>query len=334
MRKTNLMASSLKCGLIVIICGLLFMAVSCQKVQDPVSRIGILQDKPQEWADALKLGFNDGLVEQGMDIGKDVVVVSRSASGDPQAFTTIAETFANGDYAVIYTLGTQATQEIISRTKTKPIIFGAVTDPVAAGLFQDDLSHPKANITGTQDLWPYPAQFTLIQTLQPQAKRIGIVYNGSEINSQVSVRFIKDECKKRNLLVEERTVTGESELQTAVAAILSKGIDAFFIPADNTAQTASATILALCNQQKVPVFTGIPGIVENGALATVGTNYYQLGKVNAKQAVQILKENKKASGISVSIADQGDVYINLKTAKSLNITVPADVLKKAVKVYE
>lgn len=328
------MALWLRRSLAVVVFGLLFQIVSCQNAQSPVPRIGILQDKPQEWADALKLGFNDGLVELGMDIGKDVIVVSRSAAGDPQAFTTIAETFAKGDYAVIYTLGTQATQEIYGKTKTKPIIFGAVTDPVAAGLFQGDLEHPKANITGTQDLWPYPAQFALIQILLPQVKKIGIVYNGSETNSQVSVRFIKDECKKRNLELEERTVTGESELQTAVAAILSKGIDVFFIPADNTAQTASATILALCNQQKVPVFTGIPGIVENGALATVGTNYYELGKVNAKQVVQILKEGKKASDLPVSIADQGDTYINLKVAKSLSIAVPADVLKKTSKVYE
>jgi len=269
-----------------------------------------------------------------MDIGRDVVVVPRSGAGDPQTFTTIAENFGTGDYAIVYSLGTQATQEIFGKTKTKPIIFGAVTDPVAAGFFQGDLEHPKANITGTQDLWPYPAQFALIQTLLPHVKRIGLVYNSSEVNSQVSVRFIKSECQKRNLQVEERTVTAESEIQTAVAAILSKGIDLFFIPADNTAQTSSATILALCNQQRVPVFTGIPGIVEKGALATVGTNYYELGKVNAKQAVQILNQGKKASDIPVSIADQGDIYVNLKTAKSLGITVPADVLKKAVKVYE
>jgi putative ABC transport system substrate-binding protein len=305
---------------------------SCRETNVP--RIAILQDKPQEWADALKLGFTDGLVELGVDISKDVVIVSRSGAGDPQALTTIAESFSQGRYALIYSLGTQSTQEVFSRAKSKPIIFGAVTDPIKAGLFKASLSQPLGNITGTQDLWPYPAQFDLIQALVPNIKKIGIVYNSSEINSQVSVNYIKSECQKRSIQLEERTITAESEIQTAVSAIISKGIQLFFIPADNTAQTASPSIISLCQQRKIPVFTGISGIVENGALGTVGTNYYELGKVNAKQAVEILLHGKEAKDLPVSIAEKGDIYLNLKAAKSLGILIPEDILKTAFKLYQ
>src|SRR5690349_9189921 len=94
---------------------------SCNNSRAP--KIAILQDKPQEWADALKLGFTDGLMEQGVDVGNNVILVPRSATGDPQALSTIAESFVQGDYVLVYTLGTQSTQEIFNKTKTKPIIF-------------------------------------------------------------------------------------------------------------------------------------------------------------------------------------------------------------------
>ena len=309
----------------------LLFNISCQKSNVP--RIGILQDKPQEWADALKLGFVDGLIENGVEIGIDVVIIPRSASGDPQTFTSIAETFAKGNYDIVYSLGTQASQEIFNLTKSKPIIFGAVTDPIKAGFYKDNLSNPLANITGSQDLWPYPAQFDLIQQLVNPIKKVGIVYNSSEINSQVSVSYIKAECEKRGIKLEERTITSESEIQIAVSALLNKNIDLFFIPADNTAQTSSPTIISLCNQKGIPVFTGIPGIVENGAIATVGTNYYQLGKVNAIQAKEIIINNKQAKDIPVSIADSGDIYLNLSAAKRLGIVIPEPIIEEAFKIY-
>jgi len=312
------------------------LVLNCQKLEQQapaVPRVAILQDKPQEWAESLKSGFMAGLKEQGLTPDKDIIVVARSANGDPQALSTIADSFVQGDYKAIYALGTQTTQEVFNRTKTKSILFGAVTDPVAAGFYRGDLKSPLGNITGTQDLWPYGAQFDLLKRLLPNAKRIGIIYNSGEVNSRVSVEAIRSEAKARGYTLEERAVTSEAEVQPAVAALLTKGIDLLFIPADNTAQTSSPTIIALCNQAKVPVFTGISGIVEGGALATVGCNYYELGKVNARQVVEIVRNKKQARDLPVDSARKGDVYINAATAQRLGITVPDDVLKSAVHVY-
>ncbi|MBS1624062.1 MAG: ABC transporter substrate-binding protein [Bacteroidetes bacterium] len=299
-----------------------------------IPKVVIVQDKPQEWADALKLGFYDGISEAGYDVSKDLVVIPRSANGDPTALSQLEQNVSRGDYKVIYTLGTQTSQDILQLTKSKNIIFGAVTDPVSSHLYKNNLQTPAGNITGTQDLWPYPAQFTLIKRLLPNIKKIGVVYNSSEINSQVSIHYIGEECKKRNIQLVERTVTAESEIQTAVAALLNEKIELLFIPADNTAQTSANTILAQCTKNKIPVFTGISGIVESGAIATVGTNYYELGKINAKQALQIIFKDKLAKDIPVAVADKGDIYLNLKTAKALGISIPQDVADKAIKKYE
>jgi putative ABC transport system substrate-binding protein len=311
----------------------LFILLNGVKQTPGIPRIAVVQDKPQEWADALKLGFDDGLREEGFEAGKNVVIIHRSAAGDPQGLTNLAEAVARQDFAIVYSLGTQASQEIFRAIKNKPIIFGAVTDPVAVGFYSKSLSNPLRNITGSQDVWPYPAQFDLMKRLIPNLKKLGIIYNSSEINSQVSVDFIKHECNTRNILLVERTVTDESQISLASAALLDENIDALFIPADNTAQTSSQVIIAACMKKKVPVFTGISGIVEHGALGTVGTNYYELGKVNAAQAVQILR-GKQARNIPVAIANKGDIYLNLATAGNLGISIPQEIIDKAVKTYK
>jgi putative ABC transport system substrate-binding protein len=306
----------------------------CNRAASNVKHIAIFQVKPQEWADALKLGFADGLHEQGLEVGRDVVVVTKSAAGDPLGVTTLAQTLVREHYAVIYALGTQASQEIFQvADNSQPLVFGAVTDPVQTGFYDGSLDKPRKNITGTQDLWPYPAQFDLIKALVPGLNKLGIAYNSSEINSQVSVGFIRRECTKRRIELLERTVTEDSQVSLAVAGVLDDGIQAFFIPADNTMQSNAQVVIAACMKKRLPVFTGIPGIVENGAIGTVGTNYYELGKVNAAQAAKILS-GVPARQIPVQIADKGDLYLNMASAKKLGLTVPDQLQKKAVKIYE
>jgi len=330
--KANLTKNTALIVLVLLVVGL-YIYISGIESPSNLPKIVIVQDRPQEWADALKLGLHDGIREQGKIEGKDLIVVTKSAAGNPQGLSGLVETVAREDFDVIYTLGTQVTQSVLRATSQKPIVFGAVTDPVKAGLYEGSLDRPKGNITGTQDLWPYPAQFNLITSLLPNAKIVGTVYNTGEVNSQVSMKHIRRECEKRNLELIEKGVTEESQLTAAVAGLLNSKIDVLFIPADNTAQTSSKTIISACMRSKVPVFTGIPGIVENGALGTVGTNYYELGKVNAIQIIEIIG-GKAASEIPVRIADKGDLYLNLIVAKDLGIAVSSDFKKKAFKVYE
>lgn len=296
----------------------------------PKPKIAILEDKPLEWAAEMKDGFRFGLVQKGID----VETVSRSAKGDPKTLSAISEEFIKGDYKLIYSLGTQATKEAFHQTKTRPIIFGAVTDPVKAGLFAADLEHPLGNITGTVDLWPYSAQFDLIRAILPKLKKIGIVYNSNESNSQVSVKYIEAECRKRNIRFVEKTATTVPEVQKAVNALLNESIDLLFIPSDNTVQAASGYIIESCQAKNVPVFTGVCEIVEKGALAAVGVNYYELGDANAQQAAEILLNGKKAGEVPVVVEEKGNICVNLKAAKNLGISIPKEILGKASKIYQ
>lgn len=296
----------------------------------PKPKIAILEDKQLEWAGEMKDGFRFGLIQKGID----VETISRSAAGDSKTLSAISDELVNGDFLLIYSLGTQATQEVFQKTKTRPIIFGAVTDPVKAGFFEADLNHPLGNITGTEDLWPYTAQFDLIQTLLPKLKKIGIVYNSNESNSQVSVDCIKAECRKRNIRFVERTATTVSQVQKAVNALLNEGIGLLFIPSDNTVQAASLYIIERCESRKVPVFTGVCEIAEKGALAAVGVNYYDLGNANAQQAAEVISHGKQAREVPVIVAEKGNICVNLKAAKKLGIVVPKEILEKAAKIFQ
>lgn len=332
--REGLLWAALLLALVVVI--LLMLTLSSRdrelaSIRD-LPKIVILQAKPQKWADALKLGFQDGLRDQGLELGADVLVLIRSAAADPQGLTALADTIARQNYQLVYSLGTQATEQAFRAVKDTPIVFGALTDPVRAGFFDRTLDNPRGNITGTQDIWPYPAQFDLMQKLLPNLKKLGIVYNSSEINSQVSVGFVRAECETRSIELVERTVTEEAQISPAVTGLLSAGIHALFIPADNTVQTSADTIIAACTRELIPVFSGIPGIVANGALGTVGTNYYDLGKANARQAAEILA-GRSARDIPVIIADTGDIHLNLRAAQALGIAVPQDLVDSALVVY-
>jgi putative ABC transport system substrate-binding protein len=317
----------------IVTASLAFLA-GCGRPSGSEPKIAIFQIRPQEWADALQKGFKDSLQEHGFTNGHNVVIITKSAAGDPLGETTLATTLVRQDYTLIYALGTEASQDVFQAASNNlPLIFGAVTDPVKAGFYDRTLQRPIKNITGTQDIWPYSAQFDLIKQLVPNVRKVGIVYNSSEVNSQVSVQFIKQECAKRGIQLLQKTVTDPSQIPLAVSGLLSAGIDAFFIPADNTVQSDAQVVIAACMNKKIPVFTGIPGIVQNGAVGTVGTNYYELGKVNGAQAAEILS-GTPARDIPVQIAAKGDLYLNMTSIKKLGLHIPDDLVRKAVKVYQ
>lgn len=320
-----------RCGRWLLVTIILSCLGACHKSQKPV--VAILQDKPEQWANDLQRGFLDELAAHNLKDGRDFTLIERSATGDPQTLMTLASLLATGHYRVVYTLGTQASQLFLSDSRTAPFIFGAVTDPVAAGLYRGTLSNPAGNDTGTQDIWPYRAQFALFRRILPSLKRVGVIYNSSEINSQASMVFIRAEAARLGITLVVQTVTGDAEVEDAVASVLSKHVGAFYIPADNTAQSAAPVIIAACMSQRVPVFTGISDIVKEGALATVGTNYYELGKINGDQAIKVLLNGLEPRKIAVATSTTGDTYVNLTTAARLGIQIPQDVRQGAVALY-
>lgn len=310
--------------------GILFVVFACGKLAP--NRVLVLQDSPQEWADALKLGFEAGLGEAGFTQGATVTVVNKSAAGERRSLVTLAEFAATGDYKAVFTLGTQASQEYFRAMipeKSPPMVFGAVTDPVKAGFYAGDITKPAKNLTGSQDVWPYEAQFHLIRTLLPNARKVGVLLNPAEANTQAGMRFVRDAARATGFeLVEKPTATAEV-IPIATGALIASGVDAIYIGPDNLTQGNHAAIIGLADSARIPVFTGISGIVKDGAVGTVGTNYIEVGRVNGRQVAKIL-QGVRAVDIPPAISTDGDLYLNLPKCEELGIAVPPELSARAV----
>jgi putative tryptophan/tyrosine transport system substrate-binding protein len=307
-----------------------------------VPKIAILQAEPQPWADALTMGFINGLEEEALVQGHDVVLLFRSAKGSD--LDTLARSVAEDKgLALVYTLGTQASQAYFAamhdgRTGTSaPMVFGAVTNPIDAGFYGTREKVARKNLTGSQDLWPYEQQFDLMRTLLRTADKVGMAFDESEANTVASLPSIRAAATAYGFaLVERKVIIGRNEaaadktqkVEGAIEELIADGVQAIYIGPDNLTQGQAAAIIAISKRHRVPVFTGVSEIVDKGAVATVGINYLEVGRLNGRQAAQILR-GAIPRNLRPEIAKKGDRHLNLAALDDLHIEVPQELKKDA-----
>lgn len=183
-----------------------------------------------------------------------------------------------------------------------------------------------ANITGTSDKLAISKILDFAQTLKPEIKTLGYLYNTGEDNSVSCLKEVKEYCESKGIKVVEAAATNTSEVQEA-AQKLADQCDAVFSPNDNTIAGAMGTVTEVMNKAKIPMFVGADSMVHDGGFATVGIEYTDLGKETANMVAQILSGEKKASEIPVKVFNEDlSNYINKSTAEAIGITIPEDVL--------
>ena len=299
--------------------------------QQKVVQIGVLQFASHPALDGARDGFIDGLAQAGFKDGDKIKLDLQNAQRDMGVARTIAKKFVGDNKDLIYSIATPASQAAAKETQTIPIIFNAVTDPVKAGLVKAVESSGN-NVTGVSDFIPVKSQIDLLLTIAPKVKKLGIIYNAGEDNSRVLVDITRGVAKELKLDLVEATVTNSGEVFAAAQTLVGR-VDAVYTIQDNTVISALESVLKVANKNQIPVL--VPGVpsVERGGLATVGTSYYNLGKIAAEQALQIFKA-VKPSAIPVAYAKDFDIYLNQKTADEIGIKFPEDLLKKAKNVFK
>lgn len=290
--------------------------------------IGLVQLTKHTSLDMIRESIIDELAEQGFVDGKTVHIDYQNALGEQSNMKTICQQFTSKDYDMIIAIATPVAQVALGETTEIPIVFSAVTDPVAAGLVTD-LQQPGGNITGTSDEVSAAKVMELAQQVTPGFKKIGAIYNSSEANSIAVIDNLKQYAKEKGLTVVEASFTNSSEVQQAAASLVGKA-DIVFSPIDNTVASAMPIVTQTFDDAKIPFYVSADSMVMDGGLATVGIDYTILGSETGKMAAQIL--NGTAPG-TIDIMKMKDMktYINTDTAARLGITFPADVLDQAVK---
>ncbi|HGP6181199.1 TPA: ABC transporter substrate binding protein, partial [Vibrio cholerae O1] len=215
---------------------------------------------------------------------------------------------------------------LVSATKTIPIVFTAVTDPVGAKLVKQ-LEQPGKNVTGLSDLSPVEQHVELIKEILPNVKSIGVVYNPGEANAVSLMELLKLSAAKHGIKLVEATALKSADVQSATQAIAEKS-DVIYALIDNTVASAIEGMIVAANQAKTPVFGAATSYVERGAIASLGFDYYQIGVQTADYVAAIL-EGKEPGSLDVQVAKGSDLVINKTAAEQLGITIPEAVLARA-----
>lgn len=294
-----------------------------------IKNIGVVQIVQHDALDASNKGFVDGLKEKGYEDGKNIKIEQQNAQGEMANAQTICKQFADSKKDLIFAIATPSAQAAYNSTKDIPIVFTAVTDPVKAEIAKDWKSSG-TNVTGTSDKVPVDKQIELLKQLIPNAKTVGVIYNTSETNSVVQVDELKAAAEKQGLAVKEIGVTNVNEINQNLASALG-AIDVLYTPTDNTVASGYALVGKLCVEKNVPIIGAEEAVVMKGGLASIGIDYYKLGKEAGAKAAEVLS-GKKPSEVEITTLSEMSFTINTDVAKKLNITIPSDIELKAKKV--
>ena len=293
-------------------------------------KVGVLQYVSHPSLDLIYKGIQEGLAEEGYK-ADDIEIDFMNAEGDQSKVATMSKQLVSNDNDVLIGIATPSAQGLAAATKDKPIVMGAITDPVGANLVKN-LEKPGGNITGVSDHNPAKQQLELIKKLTPNVKTIGALYSSSEDNSKTQVEEFKKLAEEAGYKVEEYSVPSTNEIASTMNVMTGK-VDAIWIPIDNTIASAFATVVSSNKDAKKPIYPSATAMVEEGGLASVVVDQHDLGVATGKMAAKILK-GAKPEETPVEIFNKGKSVINKKNAKELGITVPEDALKEAGQVIE
>ncbi|BCI76478.1 ABC transporter substrate-binding protein [Vibrio cholerae] len=300
--------------------------LSSQSIMAKTAKVAVSQIVEHPALDATRQGLLDGLKAKGYEEGKNLEFDYKTAQGNPAIAVQIARQFVGENPDVLVGIATPTAQALVSATKTIPIVFTAVTDPVGAKLVKQ-LEQPGKNVTGLSDLSPVEQHVELIKEILPNVKSIGVVYNPGEANAVSLMELLKLSAAKHGIKLVEATALKSADVQSATQAIAEKS-DVIYALIDNTVASAIEGMIVSANQAKTPVFGAATSYVERGAIASLGFDYYQIGVQTADYVAAIL-EGKEPGSLDVQVAKGSDLVINKTAAEQLGITIPEAVLARA-----
>jgi len=315
--------------ILLVLVSLIF-ALSCGNKNDTVNgktqnnsqqkakfKIGVTQFMTHPSLDLVKKGFEDAIKQAGIDADFD----EKNANGEVSTATLIANNYKADKKDLVFGIATPSAQQLANNITDIPVLFSAVTDPASAKILN-------SNVTGTSDkVDNVSQQLDLLLKLNPNVKKIGVLYNPSEQNSLVQIAEIQKRAKEKKLEVVLQGITNFGELAQATKNLLTQ-VDALYLPTDNLVVSGMQLITSEAINAKKIVVVSENSSVEIGALFTMGIDYYELGKRTGQMAVEILN-GKPVSQVPFETSKQLKLYVNKKTAKSLGIDINNPLFKGA-----
>ncbi len=293
---------------IIKIVMMLLLLISCgNDKQEYKYKIGISQISSHRALDATREGFKDVLKEENIS----VKFVETNANGDISVANLNAKNLVNQNVDLIYAIATPTAQAVSNATKDIPIVFSAVTDAKTAKLTND-------NITGVSDALDSNEQIKQLLKIKSDVKTLGFIYNASEQNSVFQLESMKKAANNYGIKVIEKSVTQVNEISQVIDA-LSLEVDAIYTPSDNLVASSISLIAEKALKNKKVTLGAEKAHVDKGILMSMGIDYYELGRMAAYQAIEILEKGKKPNEIQVKKTEKLQLDINKNTKKELGL---------------
>ena len=297
-------------------------------------KIGISQFAEHGSLDNCREGFLKGLAEEGFVEGENLEILYENAQADTGTAGQIATNFVSKDVDMICAIATvSATSAYNAAMKTDiPVIYTAITDPVAAGLASED-GTPVGNVTGTSDKLPVEAQLQMIREILPEAKTIGILYTTSEVNSESAIAEYESLVGKYGFTLETVGINTTADIPLAMDNLLTK-VDCITNLTDNTVVQGLATEISKATEAGIPVFGSEIEQVKKGCLAAEGLEFVSLGEQTGRMAAKVLKGEAQASDIKFETISECGLYLNTAVADKLGITIDEEYASTAVETFD
>jgi putative ABC transport system substrate-binding protein len=282
--------------------------------------VAITQIAPHPSLDAIRQGILDELAHQHTS----VEIIYENAQGNITLAAQIANKFVSLNPKVIVSITTPSTQAVynVAQKYHIPVVYSAVSDPVAAKLV-DSATKVGAGIAGVCDFSPIQQQIDLILAIQPNLKKLGVLYNAAEANSVALIEKLDILIKAHDIELVKVAAANTQEVSSAAASLIGK-VDALYIPNDNTIVSSLESVIKMIDQ-KMPIYAADPQSVIRGCLASAAYGQYEIGRETGKVLVKVL-EGVAPETIPMQTLTKVEFTLNQEVADKLGLTFPSSLL--------
>lgn len=296
--------------------------------------IGISQFAEHGSLDNCREGFLAGLADAGIVEGENLTVLFDNAQADTGTASTISDSYVSQKVNLICAIATPSAMSAYNSCMNTeiPVIYTAVSDPAGAGL-ADAEKNSVGNITGTSDALPVTEQLSMIREMLPDAKKIGIIYTTSEANSVSTIEEYKTHAGEYGFEIMDTGINTIADVPMAAADMAGK-VDCITNLTDNTVVSALQTVLEEANKAGIPVFGSEVEQVKNGCVASMGLEYFELGRQTGAMAAKVLKGEAQASDMPYEVITEASLYVNTAAAEKISMELDETLLSAAVETFD
>lgn len=277
-------------------------------------RVAVVKQMDHASLDEIANAITARLDEIAAETGTPIEYEVYSGQNDQTVLRQLGDQAIADGVSVLIPIATTAAQvmTVCAEETQTPVVFAAISDPAAADLTGFDY------VTGTSDALDTNLIMDMIFAQNPEAAKIGLLYSLSEPNSATPIADAKAYLDAKGVSYVEATANTNDEVIAAASSLIADGVDAIFTPTDNIIMSAELAIYEDLIEAGIPHFTGADSFVRNGAYATCGVNYTDLGAQTADLAYQAVMEGMSDMEDFYQVAG-GIITVNTETAEALGL---------------